>query len=288
MTKNFNTPILFLVFNRPDTTQQVFNRIRAIKPKQLFIAADGAREEKRGEQEKVDTVRKLILEGIDWDCEVKTLLREKKLGCGKACSEGITWFFENVEKGIILEDDILPDLSFFSFCEELLEKYKEDERVMMISGLNVCSEWKSEVQSYHFACFGGIWGWASWRRAWKYYDIKINLWQNPEVKSLIKNFFSFDASLLESRMSLYNELFENKNKRDHTWDFQWGFAKLINSGLNIIPCTNLIHNIGCGADATHTKGDHPWSNLAIKSIENINHPKVIMADVEYDRKHLGV
>ena len=138
-----NTPILFLVFNRPDTTQRVFAQIRKIQPKQLFIAADGARKGKEGEQERVAQVRKLILEGIDWDCEVKTLFRDENLGCGKAVSEGITWFFKNVEQGIILEDDTLPDLSFFPFCEELLERYKDDERVAMISGYCKFGKYKS-------------------------------------------------------------------------------------------------------------------------------------------------
>ena len=282
---HFNTPILFLIFNRPDTTKQVFERIKAIKPKYLYLAADGARENKEGEQKRVEQTRKVVLDNIDWECKVKTLFREKNLGCGQAVSQAITWFFDNVEQGIILEDDTLPDMSFFTFCEELLNKYKDDERVMMVSGLNICSEWKSAIQSYHFAYFGGVWGWASWKRAWNYYDIRLSLWENSEVKNLVKNFFSFNDSLLENRIRLYNDLFENKID---TWDLQWGFAKLINSGLNIIPSTNLIQNIGCGIDATHTHGSHPWANLAIKSIENINHPKIMMTDIEYDRKHLGL
>ena len=160
-----DTPILFLVFNRPDTTSKVFQRIREIQPLKLFIAADGPRPEKEGEKEKCETVKRSVLENIDWPCEVKTLFRNNNLGCGKAVSNAITWFFQNVEEGIILEDDILPDKSFFNFCKDLLEKYRYDERIKVIGGSNIHK--KAGIKdSYYFSSICRIWGWASWRRVW--------------------------------------------------------------------------------------------------------------------------
>ena len=174
------TPVLFLVFNRPDTTKQVFEAIRQAQPPRLYIASDGHRSDREGEWEKVKTVRDYVVNNIDWDCEVKTLFREKNLGCRIAVSTAISWFFENEEQGIILEDDCFPDQSFFPFCEELLWKYQDDKRIMMITGTNSLGTWKSELQSYHFSIYGSIWGWATWKRAWnlyfkKYFHFKKNI-----------------------------------------------------------------------------------------------------------------
>ncbi|GAB4401188.1 MAG: hemolytic protein HlpA [Microscillaceae bacterium] len=281
----FNVPILFLIFNRPETTRVAFERIRHIKPKYLYLAADGPRVDRPEDLILCQEARDIVLKNIDWECKVELLLREKNLGCGKAVSEAIYWFFEQVEYGIILEDDIIPNNTFFKFCEILLKYYQFDHRVMMISGLNVSVKWKPEIQSYHFSNFGGIWGWASWRRAWQHYDFNIKLWQYEDVKALIRNFFSFDENTLLHRQKMYDDLYEGKID---TWDLQWGFSKLINSGLNIIPATNLISNIGCGYDATHIKGEHPWANLPVMPIDEIRHPKCIMADIAYDKKHLGI
>jgi len=175
-TKNnfaLTTPVLFIVFNRLDTTKQVFEEIKKAKPQKLFIAADGPRNFQ--EKNKTDVVRKYILENINWKCEVKTLFREKNLGCKYAVAGAIDWFFDNVEQGIILEDDCLPSQSFFKFCQEMLEKYKDDERVMHISGTNV--EGISKIdQDYFFAINFNVWGWATWKRAWKLYDINVTHW----------------------------------------------------------------------------------------------------------------
>src|SRR4030042_6453503 len=145
------TPVLFLIFNRPDTTEKVFDEIRKAKPKKLFVAADGPRQDKQGEKEKVGRARQIVIDGIDWDCEIKTLFRDKNLGCKVAVSSAINWFFENEEMGIILEDDCLPHQSFFRFCGELLEKYKDDERIMVISGENLLFGRKRTNYSYYFS-----------------------------------------------------------------------------------------------------------------------------------------
>lgn len=231
------TPVLFLIFNRLDTTKKVFAEIRKAKPKQLFIASDGPRENKPGEKEIVERVRKYVLSHIDWPCEVKTLFREKNLGCKYAVSGAITWFFENVEQGIILEDDCLPSQSFFRFCQELLERYKDEERIMAISGYNLIEEkTKSIKESYLFFENAFIWGWATWKRSWEDYDVEIH--KKLSLIDLIKtsrSFFNFLISL-----KVYYKL----RKEDKTWDYQLGFLTSIKKKMWVVPKKNLIENIG--------------------------------------------
>ena len=239
-----NKPVLFLVFNRINTTKQVFSTIREAQPPRLYIAADGARPN-YDEQDKVDTVRNYIVNNIDWDCKVKTLFREKNLGCKYAVSGAIDWFFENEEMGIILEDDTLPSQSFFYFCQELLEKYRYDERIMKIAGFNEMEGFKQNKDSYLFANFGSDWGWASWSRAWKHYDVEMSDW--PEFKDKkLNQYYPF----IEKRNKIFEKTY--KNNID-TWDYQWHYAINKNHGLVCIPCKSLVKNIGFGKEATHTQ-----------------------------------
>lgn len=242
----FNTPILFLVFNRPDTTSKVFDAIKKLKPTNLYIAADGPRDNRPDDDENCKKTLDIV-RNIDWDCEIKTLFRKENLGCKVAVSSAIDWFFNNVEEGIILEDDCLPDQSFFQFCSELLEKYRNDNRIMQICGFNALN--KIDIpESYYFSKYGPIWGWASWRRAWKYYDVNMTMW--PEIKKN-KLYYSFCDSKKEVkwRIRLYDKIYNNVID---TWDYQWGLTKMTHSGLSIIPNQNLIQNIGFGESSTHT------------------------------------
>ncbi|MEM4605436.1 MAG: hypothetical protein QW103_00140 [Candidatus Pacearchaeota archaeon] len=240
------TPVLFLIFNRIETTKKVFAEIRKARPTKLYIAADGPRNEE--EKKKTDAVRKYVLENIDWPCKVKTLLRDKNLGCKYAVSSAITWFFENEERGIILEDDCLPSQSFFRFCQELLERYKDDERVMQISGTNIERISKIKEDYFFTPCFNA-WGWATWRRAWKNYDVEMKEWKKIRFS---KNFLEIvkDYSFLDKIKSwrLYQLTYA---KKIDTWDYQWIFCCLINNALCIIPKKNLITNIGF-KKGTHT------------------------------------
>lgn len=252
-TQPFNPPhplstaVLFLVFNRLDTTKQVFEAIRQAKPPRLYIAADGARETKEGEVEKVQAVRDYVMENIDWDCEVKTLFREKNLGCKYAVSGAITWFFENEEQGIILEDDCLPSQSFFWYCEELLEKYKNDETVYLISGDARGPESFGMQEDYGFCKYPMIWGWASWARVWKNYDPEILDW--PTVRDTLPA----SISTYKPTVSFWKKTFEQLYRKGiDTWDFQFCYLLLKNKGRCIVPSVNLITNIGFGEDATHT------------------------------------
>lgn len=282
--KILDTPILFLIFNRPDTTIQVLQEIRKASPSRLYIACDGAREYKEREKEKVQETRDLVLKNIDWECEIKTLFRDNNLGCKEAVSNAITWFFENEEMGIILEDDCLPSQSFFPFCEELLIKYKEDTRIWLIGGTNFLSKFHLENSpKYYFSKYDRSWGWASWRRAWKNYDKKLSLWPEIKNKNVLKNILYSDREV-----KMYDHIFEQtyQGKID-TWDYQWLFTVLINNGLSIIPETNLISNIGFGGEATHTfNGEHPYANLNRGEVLfPLEQPNAIIPDFEKDIRY---
>jgi hypothetical protein len=268
------TPVLFMIFNRPDTTQKIFSAIRQSKPKQLFVAADGPREEKKGEKEKCEQAREII-EQVDWDCEVKTLFRNNNLGCKMAVSSAIDWFFENVEDGIILEDDCLPCQSFFWFCQELLEHYRDDTRIMIISGNNFQFGRIRGEGSYYFSKYPHIWGWATWRRAWKHYDVNMKNFEEFKKEAQINNIFK-----IKQQQKYWTKIFQlvHESKID-TWDYQWAYTCFINNGLCVIPNINLVSNIGFGKEALHTKDQNSiLSNMKIKNIQKIKHPNFILAD----------
>ena len=273
------TPVLFLIFNRPDTTQKVFDAIKQARPRQLFVAADGPREGKEGEKEKCKQVRKII-EQVDWDCEVKTLFRDKNLGCKIAVSSAIDWFFENVEEGIILEDDCLPDQSFFQFSKIMLEKYRNDTRIMMISGTNYLFNKVTISESYFFSKFYAIWGWATWRRAWMRYDINMNSW--PEFRNNKQLTWIFnDKEIIEYYTNMFQRTYDNKI---NCWGIQWAYSCIFNNGLSVVPGKNLIANIG--VTGTHT-GSKPsiFINMptGMFNINNIKHPKFVAQNILCDK-----
>jgi hypothetical protein len=280
------TPILFLVFNRLDTTKKVFKAIRQVKPPRLYVAADGPRLAIEGESEKAKEVRDYVLNNIDWQCEVKTLFRSKNLGCGKAVSEAITWFFENEEMGIVLEDDCVPNQSFFGFCENLLKKYKDDERVMMIAGTNYFFGKESSEFDYYFSRYFSIWGWATWKRAWKLYDFNMK-----ELDAFIeKGFFKSKNNFADKRMGKFYEkmfLTMRRSKID-TWDIQWVYSCLINSGFSITPIKNLISNIGYEGTHTDPNGKFLTCEMPVYPIDNeqMKHPSYVQHGYVLDRKLL--
>ena len=286
MTSSFNPPaplqtaVLFLVFNRPDTTAQVFEAIRQAKPPRLYVAADGPRVNREGEAERVARVRE-IATAVDWPCEVKTLFREKNLGCKYAVSGGITWFFEQEEQGIILEDDCLPSQSFFWFCEELLERYRQDEQIFIISGYNKQQSWHPERYDYFFSNFGGIWGWASWRRAWKHLDLEMK-----DLEKLAEQ--GFFEKLLGRRLGKLrkNQLLSAKKKIDsgqmNTWGYPWAYSRHKNFGIACVPSGSLIENIGFGIGATHTtSGNDKITRMEVSFPLSVN--KSVAPDHRYDQ-----
>lgn len=249
----FNTPILMLVFNRPDETQQVFNAIKQIKPAKLYVAADGPRENRISDRE-LSTKTREIFKQIDWQCELKTLYREKNMGCGPAVSSAITWFFENEEMGIILEDDCVPDVTFFSFCETLLAKYKDNNEIMHIGGSNFQQGIKRGEASYYFSLFSHVWGWATWRRAWAHYDFNLNTINN--IGDIDLSFFTKNKGI--KRYWQLNLLYSKKGIIN-TWDYQWSLTVLKMKGLSIIPNSNLVKNIGNTDNSAHSSSkDTSW------------------------------
>jgi hypothetical protein len=277
--KKFNTPILFIVFNRPDTTIRVFEKIRQIKPLKLYVAGDGPREGYDGEKERVSKVREIATR-VDWACDIKTLYHKKNLGCKKGCLAAIDWFFENEEKGIILEDDCLPHLDFFNFCENLLNRYVNDERVSLITGNNFQnSKWRGNA-SYYFSKFPHIWGWATWRYSWQKYDVgNMKFW--PEWKNS-RDFLKKIPDKVEKRYwkNIFDLMFLEKID---TWCYPLSASIWYRGGLTATPNVNLVTNIGFGVEATHTKSK-TQENLKIpyKSLGALIHPKKIARNIEAD------
>lgn len=246
LQKTFDTPILFLVFNRPETTSIVFNEIKKIKPSKLYIAADGPRDFVPNEIAKCNEVKEIVNQ-IDWPCEINTLFREKNLGCKMAVSVAITWFFDQVDSGIILEDDCLPDLSFFDYCSQLLLKYENYDEVMLIGGNNFHKDPPDISASYYFSNYSHIWGWASWKRAWKNYDLDISDYSEVLNDTYYDTFFQS-----KNEKKYWLNVFENVAKgKINTWDYQWTYAIWKNRGKSITPVVNLIKNIGLEGSSTH-------------------------------------
>lgn len=244
--------VLFLVFNRPAETKLVFDAIRKAQPERLYIACDGARKNKAGEDKVVDSVRK-ICENIDWPCSVRQLYRKENLGCKIAVSEAINWFFEFEEMGIIIEDDCLPSDSFFTFCNKMLIQYQHDERVAQICGFIPVAQALSS-SDFFFSYLGSVWGWATWRRSWKNYDLRMRDWP------IVLREDSLSYAYVDKGMKLRRYLAYQKTYDGliDTWDYQWSLTRAINNQLCILPRLSLIKNIGFNEAGSHMKGRPHW------------------------------
>ncbi|WP_255427214.1 methyltransferase domain-containing protein [Sphaerospermopsis sp. LEGE 00249] len=271
------TPVGFLIFNRPETTARVFEAIRQAKPPKLLVVADGPRAEKLGEAEKCAATRAIINQ-IDWECEVLTNYSNVNLGCRKRVSSGLDWIFEQVEEAIILEDDCLPHPTFFRYCQELLEKYRDDQRVMMISGDNFQFGRKRTEDSYYFSRYGHVWGWASWRRAWTKYDDSMAIW--PRLKN---NGWLSKVLGNEQAVSYWTQIFQAVYDGFNTWDYIWLFTLWANNGLTILPHVNLVSNIGFGSGTHTTMSNSPLANMSVEAMTfPLQHPLVINRNSEAD------
>jgi len=268
------TPVLFLIFNRPDVTEEVFAEIRKARPEKLFVAGDGPRTEQ--EKNLCEQARKIV-EKVDWECEVKTLFRENNLGCQKAVSSAIDWFFEEIEEGIILEDDCVPSESFWRYCEELLEYYREDARVMHVTGHSYVMPKHIKNDSYYFSAIQFCWGWATWRRAWRYFDVEMKNY--AELERGIKNTFPE-----KYQQDYWLNILKRVNSGEiNSWAYIWTFNIMAQGGLCATSVKNQITNIGFGKEATHTKGNRALANQERHEIAEIIHPKKIICD----KKMLG-
>lgn len=281
------TPILFIIFNRPENTQKIFDQIKKIKPEYLYVHADGPRENSESDAELCKKTREIINQ-VDWECELKTLFREENRGIKSGVKSAIDWFFDNEEQGIVLEDDTLPTESFFYFCENLLEKYKTDTRIMQICGTSLIPE--SKISGYEYDYFFShqppIWGWATWRRAWKLYNPEMNGWQEFKSKKQHEYFFpSTKKSIVKNRVKLIDLVYRNEIE---TWDMQWAFSVMQNNGLAINPIKNLVTNIG--TDGIHFKNAKNNPKLYRKTFEintdNLKHPEYVMPDFYLQNKNM--
>jgi hypothetical protein len=257
------TAVAFIIFNRPDTAARVFAEIAKVKPPKLLVVGDGPRSNRAGEADKV-AVTRAILARVDWDCEVLTNFSEVNLGCKKRVSSGIDWIFEQVEEAIILEDDCLPDPSFFRYCQEMLERYRDDKRVGTISGDNFQFGRSYGSDSYYFSKYVHVWGWASWRDRWQdSYDVAMGNWPRVRDGGRLADMVG------DAREAVYwKKIFERVHQGQiDTWDYQWVFANWLSGRASVLPSVNLISNIGFDQNATHTTGESELANMAVKPMQ---------------------
>jgi hypothetical protein len=271
------SPVLFLVFNRPDHTARAFEAIRAARPPRLYVAADGPRQDRAGESEACVEVRR-IATAVDWECEVRTLFRTANLGCGRAVSEGVDWFFGVEEEGIVLEDDCIAGPDFFRFCDALLERYRDDARVWAITGNNFQDGRRRGDGSYYFSKYVHVWGWASWRRAWGQYRLDIPFW--PAWRGS-EGFRTRAGGAAEQRY--WGGLLDRVQGGEiETWDYSWLATIWYHDGLVATPNANLVTNVGVGPSATHTVAPEDRDGVPTAPLGPLVHPSDVERDVAAD------
>jgi hypothetical protein len=271
---HLKTPVLLIVFNRPETTRKIFDAIRLAKPETLYISADGPRKEIQEDAENCEAVRSVV-RGVDWDCDLHVNFKDENLGCRAGVVAGIDWFFSHVEEGVILEDDTLPHPSFFRFCEELLIRYRDDDRIMHISGNNFQFGRRQTPYSYYFSRYPHIWGWATWRRSWRHYDADMRLWPEVAKSDLFQQAFD-DEKSYDYRKQVFQKAFQGEI---NSWDPQWVFTCWAQNGLAILPKANLVSNIGFGETATHTIKKNALSDMdAFPMSFPMHHPTYVIRD----------
>ena len=276
------SPVLIIGFNRPDTTQQVFDAVRVAQPATLYFAVDGPRPGKEGEKEKVQQVRDIIKQ-VDWPCEVHTLFREENVGCGFGPAGAITWAFENEDRMIVLEDDCVPSQSFFRFCNEMLERYKDDTRINIVSGR---SHWHGSKffakYDYLFTRYAHTWGWATWKRAWDEFDIRMSDVPEFVADGGAENIEQDNARAKRRNRNLLKKYEAIDEEVTHSWDSQWSYTRF-KTGLGIVPSHNLIHNIG--DVGTHSNAVVNTDMAAEEMPEKLRHPRFVMVNREYENYH---
>lgn len=277
MENKFNTPILVLCFNRPDLVKQLIRIFAVIQPPKLFVSCDGPRHEK--DKQRIAEIKKLLDDNITWKCKLEVNFSEKNSGCKLGVKSGIDWFFSKVDEGIILEDDCQPNTSFFFYCQDLLKKYRTNQKIMTISGSNFLSK-NVGNNSYFFSHYPLCWGWATWKRAWTHIDLEMKDWSVLKKKRWLNDLFSNPDST-RYWSSLFDRVYENLID---TWDYQWVYSIWKHNGIAVIPNVNLIKNVGFGVNATHTKLAHSkTSSLATHELLfPLDHPTVVRVSKEVD------
>ena len=272
-------PILFLVFNRPEQTQRVFERIRSIRPPRLYVAADGPRPSRSDDEHRCRQVRAIVSD-VDWSCETFTLYRDSNLGCALAVSRALDWFFSSEKEGIVVEDDCLPDPSFFKFCTQMLARYRHNTRIGQICGFNLLPESSPQESDYFCSHFGWSWGWASWSRVWSDYDLKMSGWSRFKAQGLHHQY-----PFYPERVRLFDETSQAAWRE--SWDYQWHYRLAAEGLLSLIPRNSLIENIGFTKDATHTSRSDALRSRQASSLDfrhQLRHPEFLMPDPIYEKR----
>ena len=277
-----DTPVVLTIFNRPAFTELVFRAIAQARPRRLFVLADGPR---TPDEAALCAQTRAVIQ-VDWPCNLTMDVSEVNLGCRYRCAGGFDMVFAQTETAIVLDDDCVPDPTFFRFCEEMLVRYRDDERVMSITGSNYLGRWARGWRrpSYYFSYFGSPWGWASWRRAWKHYDVTMKVWGHPTTKGRIRDVLA-DEETYPFQARRFDLIYGDPTNR-HSWDIPWSLAKMLHGGLTVVPAVNLIRNIGCDG-GNSIPPTHPVANLPTSPIAfPLRHPRTVAVDRRYDRQHV--
>jgi len=276
---SLDTPVVLLIFNRPDFAVVVFRAIAQARPKRLFVFADGPR---TPEEVALCAETRAVIK-VDCSCDLTMDVSDVNLGCRERSTSAFDRVFAETESAILLDDDCVPDPTFFRFCEEMLDRYRDDERVMSITGANYLGRWKGgwRSPSYHFSNFGSPWGWASWRRAWEHFDNTMQAWKHPTTKPWLREVLGNDEMY-----QFQARRFDLVSGDRHSWDVAWLFTKILDAGLTIVPAVNLIRNIGClggnSLPATHAVANMPTIPMAFP----LRHPTAVAVDRAYDLRHV--
>lgn len=294
MENNFliDVPVALIFFARPDHLEVTFNKIKELKPSTLFLIQDGARVGNKSDEEKVEECKKIV-ESIDWQCRVFKNYSDINLGCGMRVKSGISWAFEHVDRLVIIEEDCVPGDSFLIFCKEMLEKYLDDQRISMISGMNHLDQYKLTDNDYFFSEGGTIWGWATWRRAWQTIDFEFTWLEDKDAVRLIRN--KYGHHIIRKAIVFRDKL--NQGQRLTSWSFQHGINMYFQHGLILLPKYNLVTNIGIGEGGANTGSSLELLPRAIRNLyykktfilsPPYKHPKYVINDIFYFREFINI
>lgn len=273
-----DSPIAFVTFNRPDSAVRSFERIREARPSKLFLVSDGPRPDRPGEAELVQQTR-AVGQQVDWPCDVHPIYSEENLGCAKRISSAISEAFTQVDRLVVIEDDCVAHRDFFPYCDDLLERYADDQRIMAVSGNNFQRGHFRTHASYYFSAYPHCWGWATWRDAWEKFDLGISHW--PAFRD---NGFLGGICTSPQELEYWTEIFDRCHAGSiDSWAFPWTLCCWMNHGLTALPHVNLVRNIGFGQDATHTRKHSEDSTMPTESLGPMVHPKYVARHFEADQ-----
>lgn len=281
ISEPLETPVVLIIFNRPGHTQRVFDVIESARPKKLYVVSDGPRQSVSSDRGLVDECRDIVSR-VNWPCEVKTDFAQSNLGCRDRVVSGLDWVFSEVNEAIILEDDCLPSRDFFPFMSEMLQKYRNDDRIGSVSGSNSLSTTNSHLGSYLFSGFPEIWGWGTWSRVWEKYDSSISSWPEFRKSDLLKK-----TLRTKEGVRFWRSVLDDVHAGEiDTWDYQLSFLHWVENWLTVLPTSNLVSNIGFGADATHTlSSNSPFANAEVYPLEfPLTHPQSVERHKEHDNQ----